>query len=107
MLGIAMLFVAGLIGLFPKELPKKRKERVTSTTPKVLQKDDVFIEENMPLRTRGSINNGLNNTEFAGSMMELPPTLKGIFIFLCSFQVNQFIITNFRFPCGADEITQK
>lgn len=27
-LGIAMLLVAGLVGLFPKELPKKRKQNV-------------------------------------------------------------------------------
>ena len=104
-----MLFVAALIGLFPKELPKKKKERISSTIPKMLQNDDVFVEEELALKRKGSIANVLNNTEFNGSMAELPPTFKGNFIILRSTSnlKNKKLFYDFRFSFCTFKIAEK
>lgn len=71
-LGIAQLFVAVLIGMFPKELPKKPKDRpLSDNIPKSLKGDqDFFGEEIKPLKNETSSMN-----DFAGSTTEIP-TLK-------------------------------
>lgn len=45
-LGFAMLFFAGLIGMFPKHLPKKKVIRDTSETPRM-----AYVDEDIPFRS--------------------------------------------------------
>ncbi|CAO1338045.1 unnamed protein product [Diamesa tonsa] len=73
-LGFAMIIVAGLIGLFPKELPKKRNgtaamaDNVDDNIPKVMKSEyDLFSEEQRPLR-----NNLPDVQQVSGSMMDIP-----------------------------------
>lgn len=41
-----MLFFAGLIGMFPKHLPKKKVIRDTSETPRM-----AYVDEDIPFRS--------------------------------------------------------
>lgn len=45
-LGFSMLFFAGLIGLFPKHLPKKKVIRDTSETPRM-----AYVDEDIPFHS--------------------------------------------------------
>uniref|UniRef100_A0A1Q3FNY0 Solute carrier organic anion transporter family member n=1 Tax=Culex tarsalis TaxID=7177 RepID=A0A1Q3FNY0_CULTA len=82
-LGVAMLFFAALIGLFPKELPKKQEveKRPRSNMPVVLMNDaEAFGKEKNPLSARGvkpeQNNHVVPNGEDAGASLVEFPQLK-------------------------------
>lgn len=70
-LGFALLIVSVLVGLFPKELPKKRNQTMrqdSDNVPKVMKSDrDMFSEETNPLK-----NDIPDNLHEMGSMVEVP-----------------------------------
>lgn len=68
-LGIAMLVVSALVGLFPKELPKKRNLKQNSEdVPKIMKSSrDMFSEEANPLKSDLP-----DIQEMSGSMVEVP-----------------------------------
>ncbi|CAO1337195.1 unnamed protein product [Diamesa serratosioi] len=74
-LGFAMIVVAGLIGLFPKELPKKRNGTAAldenaddDRIPKVMKSEyDLFSEEQRPLKS-----NLADVQQGTGSIMDIP-----------------------------------
>ena len=73
-LGLAMIIVASLIGLFPKELPKKRNgtmamdDNPNDNVPKVMKSEyDLFTEERRPLKS-----NLTDVQQGTGSTMDIP-----------------------------------
>lgn len=71
-LGIAMLAVSVLVGLFPKELPKKRNQTLrldsSDNVPKVMRSDrDMFSEETNPLKSDMP-----DIQQMSGSLVEIP-----------------------------------
>ncbi|CAG9797785.1 unnamed protein product [Chironomus riparius] len=91
-IGIALMIVAVLIGLFPKELPKKPSKdeerlRDSDETPKMMKsKEDAFYEDSLPLRHNqphaeqyfGSINDFRSLTDIP-PIETLPSTLIRLF----------------------------
>lgn len=75
-LGIAMLFFAALIGLFPKELPKKQDDanRPKSTMPVILMNDaEAFGKEKNPLsKTKEQNGLAVQSKDDVGTIVEFP-----------------------------------
>lgn len=71
-LGTLMCVFSGLIGLFPKQLPKKSNaEKHNSHLPHVLRTEELKYEEGLPLSSRVSSNVALD-TIGAGANADLP-----------------------------------
>lgn len=66
---MALLVVSFLVGLFPKELPKKRNQTlrpISNDIPKAMKSNrDAFSEESQPFK-------GGDVEQFTGSMAEIP-----------------------------------
>lgn len=77
-LGTLMVLFSGLIGLFPKELPKKTKHLYNSHMPQVLRHEELQMDEGLPLG-RGFSSNATLDTPTVGTSDF--PTLKGKFNF--------------------------
>ncbi|XP_055837514.1 solute carrier organic anion transporter family member 74D [Episyrphus balteatus] len=61
-LGTIMFLFSGLIGLFPKELPKKKdKQQYSSVLPQVLRTDELMVDDGVPMERRISSNAVLDN----------------------------------------------
>ncbi|XP_062545506.1 solute carrier organic anion transporter family member 74D isoform X2 [Armigeres subalbatus] len=75
-LGIAMLFFAALIGLFPKELPKRNAttDRPKSNMPVILMNDaEAFGKEKNPLsKTKDQNGLAVQKKDEVGMIVELP-----------------------------------
>ncbi|KAG5676086.1 hypothetical protein PVAND_005940 [Polypedilum vanderplanki] len=91
-IGIAQIIVAILIGLFPRELPKKQAEnenlRDSKEVPKILKSNhDLFSEESLPLKGSmphneqilGSINDFRSLNDISPTLENLPATLIRLF----------------------------
>uniref|UniRef100_A0A182SSX6 Kazal-like domain-containing protein n=1 Tax=Anopheles maculatus TaxID=74869 RepID=A0A182SSX6_9DIPT len=80
LLGVAMIIFAFLIGMFPKEIPKKHKassepnqKRPHSTVPVILMNDaEAFGKEKESLSKRQQRTVSENASEFAESIVEFP-----------------------------------
>uniref|UniRef100_A0A182JNE0 Solute carrier organic anion transporter family member n=1 Tax=Anopheles christyi TaxID=43041 RepID=A0A182JNE0_9DIPT len=79
LLGVAMIIFAFLIGMFPKEIPKKSKtadpnaKRPPSTVPVILMNDaEAFGKEKESLSKRNQQAVSENTAEFAESIVEFP-----------------------------------
>lgn len=92
-LGTLMCLFSGLIGLFPKELPKKNNRRLyNSHLPQVLRHQELQEEEGLPLGRSFSSNAALDAPPPSTSQL---PTMKGKFVaFVFSFFYSLNMILN-------------
>ena len=75
--GSLMLLFSGLIGLFPKQLPKKKpiNEHYNSHLPHILRHEELQAEEGLPLGRSFSSNVALDKTPAGNAEF---PKLKGL-----------------------------
>ncbi|TMW53195.1 hypothetical protein DOY81_001738 [Sarcophaga bullata] len=90
-LGTLMVLFSGLIGLFPKELPKKTKTLHNSHLPHVLRHEELQLDEGLPLG-RGFSSNAALDTPAPGTNDF--PTLKDFPKALMRLLRNKLLIYN-------------
>ncbi|XP_037811901.1 solute carrier organic anion transporter family member 74D [Lucilia sericata] len=90
-LGTLMVLFSGLIGLFPKELPKKTKHLYNSHMPQVLRHEELQMDEGLPLGRGFSSNATLDTPTAATSDF---PTLKDFPKALMRLLRNKLLIYN-------------
>ncbi|XP_052896368.1 solute carrier organic anion transporter family member 74D [Anopheles moucheti] len=100
LLGVAMIIFAILIGMFPKEIPKKSKSvesnktRPHSTVPVILMNDaEAFGKEKESLSKRQQRTVSENASEFAESIVEFPQ-LKDFPLALMRLLKNKLLMFN-------------
>ncbi|XP_053662574.1 solute carrier organic anion transporter family member 74D [Anopheles marshallii] len=100
LLGVAMIIFAFLIGMFPKEIPKKTKSgesnkmRPHSTVPVILMNDaEAFGKEKESLSKRQQRTVSENASEFAESIVEFPQ-LKDFPLALMRLLKNKLLMFN-------------
>ncbi|XP_049283099.1 solute carrier organic anion transporter family member 74D [Anopheles funestus] len=100
LLGVAMIIFAFLIGMFPKEIPKKPKsvesntKRPHSTVPVILMNDaEAFGKEKESLSKRQQRTVSENASEFAESIVEFPQ-LKDFPVALIRLLKNKLLMFN-------------
>lgn len=82
-LGTLMVLFSGLIGLFPKQLPKKTKHLHNSHIPHVLRHEELQMDEGLPLGRSFSSSNAALDAAMVGTSDF--PTLKGTFTLFAIF----------------------
>ncbi|XP_037958813.1 solute carrier organic anion transporter family member 74D-like [Teleopsis dalmanni] len=90
-LGTLMILFSGLIGLFPKELPKRRSAHYNSHLPQVLRHEELQVDEGLPLGSGFSSNAALDTPTAATSDF---PTLKDFPKALMRLLRNKLLIFN-------------
>ncbi|XP_017464094.1 PREDICTED: solute carrier organic anion transporter family member 4C1 isoform X2 [Rhagoletis zephyria] len=92
-LGTLMVLFSGLIGLFPKQLPKKRPEHYNSHLPRMMRLEELKKEDGIPLGSTLSLNVALD-ANAAGPVDPDFPKLKDFPKALMRLLRNKLLIYN-------------